>query len=619
MCGIVGAISSEKLINRAELQRAAEAIKHRGPDAQGIWFSDDGCIGLAHRRLSVIDLQASANQPMISEDKSAVIVFNGEIYNFLFLKQQLTTAGIHFKTNSDTEVLLAAFKYWGKECVQKLDGMFAFAILDLQRKELFLARDRSGEKPLYFIHSEKHFLFASEIKALFEFSSFNKKINFNSLEYALMFGYVPSGTSIFKDVCKLLPGEHATYHIESGELIRQQYWRMKHRPQVQWDNEEEWIHECEQLLEKSVKQQLFADVPIGILLSGGIDSSLVTALAARSSNNLQTFTVTFAGDGNFDETKHARLIVNHFSTQHHEIASDEINLTILPKLAAQFDEPMFDSSAIPAYYVTKAIRKHCTVALGGDGADEVFGGYQSNIQALRFSKYANLLRFTGFKSLSEYLLNHLSEGYKGKQLLSYLSANYHQDVPIMANYFGSESISILFGKKLPTGVDSYQKRKLQIASNQSLLARCMLLDFEQYLPEDILVKMDRMSMLNSLEIRSPYLSSEILSFSQTIPNELKADAHSSKILLRKLAKKILPKEFDLNRKQGFSIPLKKWLHETKWNSFFKEILLDNSCILNKKFINQLFADHASGRSNNERLYALVMLELWRREYAITFD
>ncbi len=202
MCGIVGAISSEKLINRAELQRAAEAIKHRGPDAQGIWFSDDGCIGLAHRRLSVIDLQASANQPMISEDKSAVIVFNGEIYNFLFLKQQLTTAGIHFKTNSDTEVLLAAFKYWGKECVQKLDGMFAFAILDLQRKELFLARDRSGEKPLYFIHSEKHFLFASEIKALFEFSSFNKKINFNSLEYALMFGYVPSGTSIFKDVCK---------------------------------------------------------------------------------------------------------------------------------------------------------------------------------------------------------------------------------------------------------------------------------------------------------------------------------------------------------------------------------------------------------------------------------
>ena len=230
-----------------------------------------------------------------------------------------------------------------------------------------------------------------------------------------------------------------------------------------------------------------------------------------------------------------------------------------------------------------------------------------------------MLRFTGFKSLSEYLLNHLSEGYKGKQLLSYLSANYHQDVPIMANYFGSESISILFGKKLPTGVDSYQKRKLQIASNQSLLARCMLLDFEQYLPEDILVKMDRMSMLNSLEIRSPFLSSEILSFSQTIPNELKADAHSSKILLRKLAKKILPKEFDLNRKQGFSIPLKKWLHETKWNSFFKEILLDNSCILNKKFINQLFADHASGRSNNERLYALVMLELWRREYAITFD
>jgi asparagine synthase (glutamine-hydrolysing) len=576
-------------------------------------------MALAHRRLSIIDLQPSANQPMIGHDTSAVIVFNGEIYNFLFLKQELSKAGIQFRTNSDTEVLLQAYKYWGKDCIQKLDGMFAFAILDLQRKELFLARDRSGEKPLYFIHSEKIFLFASEIKALFEFSSFNKKINFNSLEYALMFGYVPSGTSIFKNVCKLLPGEYITYQIASGKLQRQRYWRMTYSPQIESKSEVDWINECEQLLEKSVKQQLYADVPIGILLSGGIDSSLLTALAARSSNNLQTFTVTFPGEGKFDETKHARLIANHFSTQHHEIASDEIAPTILPKLAAQFDEPMFDSSAIPAYYVTKAVRKHCTVALGGDGADEVFGGYQSNIQALRFSKYAYLLRFTGLKTLSEYLLNNLSEGYKGKQLLSYLSANYQHDVPIMANYFGSESISILFDKKLPTRVDSYQKRKSQIASNQSLLARCMLLDFEQYLPEDILVKMDRMSMLNSLEIRSPFLSSEVLSFSQTIPNELKADAHSSKILLRKLAKKILPKEFDLNRKQGFSIPLKKWLHETNWNSFFKEILLDHSCILNKKFSNQLFSDHASGRSNNERLYALVMLELWRREYAITFD
>ncbi|MFM7357619.1 MAG: asparagine synthase (glutamine-hydrolyzing) [Sediminibacterium sp.] len=619
MCGIIGAISSDKLIDRVELQRAADAIKHRGPDAEGIWFSDDGCIGLAHRRLSVIDLQASANQPMISEDKSAVIVFNGEIYNFLFLKQQLTTAGIQFKTNSDTEVLLAAYKCWGKACVEKLDGMFAFVILDLKRKELFLARDRAGEKPLYFINKGNHFLFASEVKALFAFSSFNKKINFTSLEYAMMFGYVPSGNSIFKDVNKLLPGEQATYHIESGKLHRQQYWRMEHCPQAKYQNEEEWVHECENLLEMSVKQQLYADVPVGILLSGGIDSSLITALASRSSSKLKTFTVTFPGEGKFDETKYARSIANHFSTQHHEIVSDDITPTTLPNLAAQFDEPMFDSSAIPAYYVTKAVRKHCTVALGGDGADEVFGGYKSNIQALRFSKYAGLLKLTGFKNLSKYLLHHLSEGYKGKYLLSYLSTDYQDGVPMMAIYFGSESISNLFGKESTSDVKSYQQRKSQIANNHDLLARCMLLDFEQYLPEDILIKMDRMSMLNSLEIRSPFLSNAILSFSASIPNELKADTHSSKILLRKLAKKILPKEFDLNRKQGFSIPLKKWLHETKWNSFFKEILLDHSCVLNKKFINQLFADHASGRSNNERLYALVMLELWRKEYEIAFD
>lgn len=618
MCGIVGAISSERLIDRAELQRAADAIKHRGPDACGEWYSDDGSIGLAHRRLSIIDLQVSANQPMISTDNSAVIVFNGEIYNFLFLKQELSKAGIQFITNSDTEVLLQAFKYWGKDCVQKIDGMFAFAILDLQRKELFLARDRSGEKPLYFIHSEKHFLFASEIKALFEFSSFNKKINFNSLEYALMFGYVPSGTSIFKDVCKLLPGEYITYQIESGKLQRQRYWRMTYSQKIKSKSEADWINECEQLLEKSVKHQLYADVPVGILLSGGIDSSLITALAARSSNNLQTFTVTFPGEGKFDETKHARSIANYFSTQHHEITSDQIVPTILPTLAAQFDEPMFDSSAIPAYYVTKAIRKHCTVALGGDGADEIFGGYQSNSQALRFSKYANFLKLSGLKNLTKNLLDNLSEGYKGKYLLSYFAANYDSELPIMANYFGRKSISILFGKELTTNIDSYQKRKFQITNNHSLLSRCMMLDFEQYLPEDILVKMDRMSMLNSLEIRSPFLSSEILSFSQSIPHDLKADIHSSKILLRKLAKKILPTDFDLNRKQGFSIPLKKWLLQPEWNTYFKEILLDKGCTFNKNLIHKLFVDHSSGRSNNERLYTLVMLELWRKKYAIDF-
>lgn len=619
MCGIVGAIFSNNIIDRVELKNAADAIQHRGPDAYGEWFSEDGSIGLAHRRLSIIDLQASANQPMITEDKSAIIVFNGEIFNFQILKKQLSAVGIRFITNSDTEVLLAAYKYWGKNCVQHLDGMFAFAILDLQTNELFLARDRAGEKPLYFMNKGNHFLFASELKALFAFSNFSKKINFSSLEYVLMFGYLPSGKSIFEDVNKLMPGEYATYHIKSGKLAQQQYWSMKQSPDSSWNNETEWINECEYLMESSVKQQLFANVPIGILLSGGIDSSIITALAARSTNKLQTFTVTFPGEGKYDESNYARLIADRFSTQHHEIQSDQITPLILPTIAAQFDEPMFDSSAIPTFYVTNAIRKHCTVALGGDGADEVFGGYQSNIQALRFSKYSSLLRVTGLKSISDFLLKHLSEGFKGKQLLSYLSANYRQEVPLMANYFGKESISVLLGRKLPSEFDSYQLRKSQIFNHEHLLARCIMLDFEQYLPEDILVKMDRMSMLNSLEIRSPFLSSAILSFSQTIPSELKADTHSSKILLRKLAKKILPNEFDLKRKQGFSIPLKKWLNETEWNSFFKDVLLDPGCTLNKKLINKLFADHASGRSNNERLYALVMLELWRKNYAISLS
>lgn len=619
MCGIVGAISLNSTLDKRELRNAANAIRHRGPDFQGEWWSEDGRMALAHQRLSIIDLQSSANQPMLNHDKSAIIVFNGEIYNFKLLKSELSKAGFSFSTQSDTEVLLTAYKYWGKDCVNHLEGMFAFAILDFTNQELFLARDPAGEKPLYIYKTNNQFLFASEIKALFQFSLFKKQINFESLEYALMYGYVPSGSSIFLNLFKLFPGESATYSLSTGKLDRQKFWTMNGVANSKQVSEEEWILECESLLSESIQHQLFADVPVGILLSGGVDSSLLTAIAAKFHNQLKTFTVTFKGQGKFDESEYARLISNTFSTQHHEIEAEDINPQILPSIAAQFDEPMFDSSAIPAYYVTKAIRSYCSVALGGDGADEVFGGYKSNVTALQYNRIANLLSIIGVSTVSSYLLNILPEGYKGKNILNYLSADYHHSIPISAPFFMPTSIQKLIGKQLSNQMNGYEMRKSQISKCDDLLTRCMLIDFEQYLPEDILVKMDRMSMLNSLEVRSPFLGRKILDFSQSIPNYLKADTNSSKIILRKLAKKILPTQFDLNRKQGFSIPLKQWLQQPEWNNYFKDILLDKNCSFNKKFVTTLFTDHAAGKSNNERLYALVMLELWRKHYSISLN
>jgi asparagine synthase (glutamine-hydrolysing) len=619
MCGIVGAISLNSTLDRRELRNAANAIRHRGPDFQGEWWSEDGRMALAHQRLSIIDLQSSANQPMLNHDKSAIIVFNGEIYNFKLLKSQLSKSGFSFSTQSDTEVLLAAYKYWGKDCVNHLEGMFAFAILDFTNQELFLARDPAGEKPLYIYKTNNQFLFASEIKALFQFSFFKKQINFESLEYALMYGYVPSGSSIFFNLFKLFPGESATYSLSTGKLERQKFWKMNGGANSKQVSEEEWILECESLLSESIQHQLFADVPVGILLSGGVDSSLLTAIAAKFHNQLKTFTVTFKGQGKFDESEYARLISNTFSTQHHEIEAEDINPQILPSIAAQFDEPMFDSSAIPAYYVTKAIRSYCSVALGGDGADEVFGGYKSNVTALQYNRIANLLSIIGVSTVSSYLLNLLPEGYKGKNILNYLSADYHHSIPISAPFFMPTSIQKLIGKQLSNHMNGFEMRKSQISKCDDLLTRCMLIDFEQYLPEDILVKMDRMSMLNSLEVRSPFLGRKILDFSQSIPNYLKADTNSSKIILRKLAKKILPTQFDLNRKQGFSIPLKQWLQQPEWNKYFKDILLDKNCSFNKNFVTTLFTDHAAGKSNNERLYALVMLELWRKHYSISLN
>jgi len=619
MCGIVGIVTDRSNTERNQLDAAANKLYHRGPDYQGVWWSDNGCIGFGHRRLSVIDLNPAANQPMINSDNSAVITFNGEIYNFKSLRNQLEKLGHYFSTQSDTEVLLVSYQQWGKDCLQYLDGMFAFAIFDKKNNQIFFARDRSGEKPLYFYHHEKNFLFASEIKAFFEFSFFEPRLNLSSLEFSLLYGYLPSGQSVFLNTSKLLPGQYAIFDISTFSLTRHIYWYSN--PQANNENihENQLLEQFEHVLSESVANQLFADVPVGILLSGGVDSSIITALAARYHKNLNTYTVTFKGWGHFNEAPYAEMVSNYFGTQHHEISVDEINPDSLSIIAAQLDEPMFDSSCIPMYYVTKSIKSKCTVALGGDGADEVMGGYQNYKEVQQFESLYSLISHFKIDLLSKNIFEYLPVGFKGKRILSFLSADYKNSLPILPTFFDEQHLKNYFKPAISWPQQSCSIRKAQIRQNVTTLQRAILLDFEQYLAEDILVKSDRMSMINAVELRSPFLGKNVLEFSSRLPDYLKADRHSSKILLRKLATKILPPQFDVNRKQGFSIPLQQWLHLPKWRNYFMEILLDSASIYDKKNVMSLFDAHTRGRSNNERLYALVMLELWRKHYSVSFS
>ena len=380
MCGIAGIASNAPApIERREwLRTGLDAIQHRGPDDWGDWWSDDTCVGLGHRRLSIIDLSAAGHQPMQDIEGELHIVFNGEIYNFADLRRELMGKGYAFRSHSDTEVILAAYREWGTACLSRLNGMFAFALYDSRNRKLFLARDRAGEKPLFYMLVDGAFRFASELKVLLADPAIPRRINRHSLDCYLAMGYVPGGRCILEGMNKLAPAHAMVFDLNTGQCDVWRYWELPvydETRKVRELDEGELVNELEALLEASVRRQLVADVPVGILLSGGVDSSLVTAMAVRSASNVRTFTISFPGDCRYDESAHARLIANHFRTEHTELSAAEVSADILPKLAGQFDEPIVDSSMIPTYLVSKLVRQHCTVAIGGDGGDELFGGY----------------------------------------------------------------------------------------------------------------------------------------------------------------------------------------------------------------------------------------------------
>ena len=616
MCGIVGCTDALH-----ELAQARDSMRHRGPDDAGLsWDSIGGHdVGLAQRRLAIIDCSPAGHQPMVDAQQEMTIVFNGEIYNFLELRRELEALGHHFRSRSDTEVLLAAYRQWGVDCPQRLNGMFAFCIYDTSRQRLFLARDRAGEKPLFYRHLNGRLIFASEVKALLQLPGVTRQLNHDALEFYLAYGYVPGDMCMLQGIHKLPQGHAMLYDLPHDELRIWRYWQLhEHRPDPKV-GDEELVDELEVLLEDSVRRQLVADVPVGVLLSGGLDSSLVTAMVARASSKpVKTFTVSFPGHGSFDESPFARLVASHFGTEHIELEGEIASVDLLPMLAEQFDEPLADHSMIPTYLVSKLIREHATVALGGDGGDELFGGYfqHSWIQQLeQRRRFVPQFVFDLLRSPAQHLI---PTGMRGRNYLLALLQNVPDGIAQFNLYFDAAARRELLAPLRDPGKLTPERFKVDLAARfDSTLLKSTGVDFMTYLVDDILVKVDRSSMLASLEVRAPWLDHRLIDFAfGRVPDRLKATARERKILPRKLGARLLPASLDLRRKQGFTLPLDAWF-KGGWGEMVGDILREaDPRLFSQKAIQSLFEGQRKGRNNTSRIFSLTMFELWRRHYGI---
>ena len=622
MCGIVGYSTSPQAAHAASelLPRLRDTLEHRGPDASGLWTTPDRSVGLAHRRLSTIDLTSAGHQPMRLETHGLTLVLNGEIYNHPELRERCIQRGFHaWKGHSDTEVLLVHLALFGLEAtLQQLCGMFAFALHDQQQGTLVLARDRIGEKPLFIRTTPSGFWFASELKALMNLPECDARIDAKALGAYLSSGYVPSNSCILQGATKLQPGHFLVLDCSTGTFRSSSYWQLP-LPQATLHSPDHLslLNRLETLLQASVVRQLSADVPVAVLLSGGVDSSLLTALAARCRTDVNTFSITFPGFPE-DEDSHSRLIANHFGTTHYAIPALDSSADLFPVLASQFDEPMADSSMIPTWLLCQQVCQSFKVALGGDGGDELFGGY------LHYTRFLSMARRSrniplAFRRLVRSLASQLPIGFRGRSYGIDFGSDFNHELPGLHRLFQPTEISSL----LPSSYSPFPlaDRCLDgVNEPMDLLSRLTRYDALNYLPDDILVKVDRCSMAAGLELRAPFLDHELVEFAfRDVPSCFKATRSVRKRLLKDLAVRVLPPHFDLQRKQGFSIPLASWLQQGPFRDLVHDVLLSSACMFDSKAINGLLRSQDRGFANSERLFALTLFELWRQAYAISPD
>lgn len=591
-------------------------LAHRGPDDSGIFVNNN--IGLGHRRLAVIDLSERGRQPMQDRKKRYTIVFNGEIYNYRELAARLEKDGVRFASQTDTEVILYLYEKLGPACLADLRGMFALAIWDQEKSELFLARDRLGKKPLKYYLDGQTLVFASELKAILTQKEVKKEIDWSAVNDYLTFKYVPAPHTGFKNIFKLPPAHYAL--IRPGQELRiAPYWKLDYEPKEE-RSENDWANLIEKKLSEAVGLRLSSDVPLGALLSGGVDSGLVLALMSRLSEKpVKTFTIAF-GEKEYDESAYARLTARRYNTEHEELLLKPRGLEILPILAKMYEEPYADASAIPTYYLSELTRQRVTVALNGDGGDENFAGYDR----YRAAQYYSLLKPLPAKKTLAGLLHWSYSAFRTGALeraSRLLEADYSGLADFyldIISYFKNAEKNRLFAfAAADSGRLKDYKKLFEKYSNLSLTDRLLAISNLTHLPDDLLVKTDIASMAHGLELRSPFLDHEFMELCARLPDRLKLKGTDKKYLLKKIARRHLPLECVNRPKQGFTVPLEYWFKNELLGYLSQEILAPDflSYGFRREYIEELLKRQQSGKFRLEnRLYSLLMLKLWLKEY-----
>lgn len=614
MCGILG-VYKKNGIDRNLFCKQLNSIYHRGPDDNGVFFTQENIIGLGSRRLAIQDLSVNGHMPMQTFDGNYTIVYNGEIYNANDLRIQLIKLGEKFISKSDTECILYAYKHWGANCLQKLNGMFSFAIYDKLKNLFFIARDISGEKPLYYWKDKNGFSFSSELKQLLIDEELPRNLNKNGVKQYLEDGYVKGNETFITDVFKLPAAHYLIYNINDQSLNIYRYWNVPNY-QNSGKSKDDLKIELDKLLSNSVKRQMISDVPLGVLLSGGVDSSLITSYAVETTNQLKTFHISFNGFGKYDESVYAKKVANYFNTDHYELNGNEIEFNMIDELLDYYDEPLGDSSMLPTYLVSKLTKQHVTVALGGDGGDELFGGYTSYSNILDnnklFLKTPEILKIVLSK-----LSSNLPIGFRGRNFLINSVGNTYERF-LHNRLFDAYSIKNVLSKEYFNEISNL-KSKPDIEISNDRLFDITKYDFQNYLVDDVLVKVDRASMASSLELRAPFLDKHVIEFAfAELPSSLKVNGGNLKFLLKDLLKSRMPDtNFNTDRKQGFSIPLNDWI-VNKWQDNFIQEISEFAQIFDKKVILQMCLNVKKGYSNSSKLYALIIINKWLKKYKINY-
>jgi asparagine synthase (glutamine-hydrolysing) len=614
MCGICGIVNFdlEKPVFQHEIDKMTELITHRGPDDSGYYIKKN--VGFGFRRLSIIDLN-TGHQPLSNEDDSVWIVFNGEIYNHVSLREQLLAKGHQFKTGSDTETIVHLYEEYGSECVKHLRGMFAFVIWDENNKKLFCARDRFGIKPFFYFLNHEKFIFGSEIKCILSQTKSSSKLSVPMLDQYLTYGYSTQEGTIYQNIQKLMPGH--TLEIEYGGKVKiNRYWDIHYTPDYS-KTEEEWCKLLDDKLFESVKAHLMSDVPLGAFLSGGVDSSSMVALMSKNSSTpVKTFSIGFKEE-EFNELKYAREVAKMYNTEHHEQIVEPESISLLPHLVDTYDEPFADSSAIPTYFVSKFAREHVTVVLSGDGGDELFAGY---------NRYQRMMNMHNFNILPEGISKHFWGGLhkmipnsvKGKGATYYLSKP-KDSFPAYLSIWQQAEREKLFKKELWKDIKKSpaESNRIESFTNSGcndFLFNMQKMDMQRYMTDDILTKVDRASMQNSLEVRVPILDHEFAELTARIPSELKMKGTIKKYIFKEAMKKHLPESIISHKKQGFSVPLKVWFKDDLKEYVNDQLLGTKGPLyeyLDPAYVSKIVNEHNKGmRDFNNKIWSLLFLDQW---------